>query len=167
MKTIPLTQGKVAIVDDDAPAWIFEVKWYARRDRHCWYARRNVPREGGGREQQYLHHVIIDARLGEVVDHVNGDGLDDRKQNLRITTHTDNIRGFSHPYSTNSSGFRGVSWDKRALKWKAYIRQDAQTITIGRYDILIDAVLDRDKKARELGWPDSGMNFPLYGCPGN
>lgn len=159
MKTIPLTQGKVAIVDDDAPAWIFEVKWCASRSGKRWYAVRNIVKEGS-HAMQKLHRVIMNARPGEDVDHKYGDGLDNRKENLRITTRAENMRGFSRRHPNNISGFRGVTWYARYEKWEAKLMHDGCRLHVGYYDDRTEAAKARDAKARELGWPEQGMNFP-------
>lgn len=158
MRTIPLTQGKVTIVDDDAPAWIFEVKWCAVRrvNDAGWYAIRGVPREGGGHTTQRLHRVIMDAKPGEQVDHKHGDGLDNRKESLRITTNTGNQRGFARRALDNKSGYRGVCWNEETQKFDAYVKK----IHVGYFSCPIEAARARDAKARELGWPEEGMNFP-------
>lgn len=163
MRTILLTQGKVTIVDDDAPPWIFEVKWFAarRRPEGIFYAVRNIAREGGGQTLQLLHRVIMDAKPGEEVDHKHGDGLNNRKENLRITTHMGNSHGFARVRSDNTSGYRGVAWDEFAQKFKAYLWHSGKAINIGRFDCCIAAARARDAKARELSWPEAGMNFPL------
>jgi hypothetical protein len=64
-----------------------------------------------------LHRLIIDAPIDKEVDHINGDPLDNRKSNLRLATHSQNMfnRGKT---KVNTSGFKGVSWDKRTGKWR-------------------------------------------------
>jgi hypothetical protein len=107
-----------------------------------------------------MHRVIIGAKPGEKVDHKNGDGLNNLMSNLRITTQAGNQRGFAKIRSSNTSGFRGVSLNKLTQKFRAYLCHDGLLITVGFFPYREDAARARDAKARELGWPEEGMNFP-------
>jgi hypothetical protein len=163
MKTIELTQGKVALVDD-APAWVFKVKWYAQRDGGTYYAVRKIRREDGKQTLQILHRVLIDAKPEQDVDHIDGDGLNDQLSNLRIVTNSQNLRAFRRRQTNNKSGFRGVSWNKQRRKWRAQIKHDGVMIHVGRYNTPEEAAKARDEKARSLGWPKEGMNLSLKGA---
>jgi hypothetical protein len=167
MKTINLTQGKVALVDDDAPSWVFEVNWCASRAGGTYYAARSIRREDGKRTMQYIHRVLLDAKLGEQIDHIDGNGLNNQLSNLRIFSNAQNLRAFNLHRTNNKSGFRGVSWFKRDKKWEAKIRHDGVKLHIGYFNSPEEAAKARDEKARSLGWPEEGMNFskikPLRG----
>ena len=103
MKRIPLTQGKFALVDDEDFEALSQFKW---RAKHCpdgrrpeksskWYACRTEIRKrgpkAGKKKEVYMHRFLMDAPRGKVVDHLNGDGLDNRRANLRICTQKENL----------------------------------------------------------------------------
>lgn len=85
-----------------------------------------------------MHRFIIEAPKGMVVDHINGNKLDNRKSNLRICTQSGNTAN-GPIRSSNSSGFKGVSWDKRSSKWSVDITKDYKHIYGGKFDNLADA----------------------------
>lgn len=116
MKTIPLSQGKVAIVDDEDYAALSKHKWYARKSNHGFYAVRNRPTADGAGMIR-MHNEILSERNKPYVDHINRDSLDNRRANLRPATHEENQanRGV---HSDNASGFKGVSWSRRSEKWR-------------------------------------------------
>ena len=109
MKTIQLTQGKVAIVDDDDFEMLNAYKWFAHKQGDRFYARRNTSiRNGAKRTAIGMHRVIMRTPVGFETDHVNGDGLDNRRDNLRIATSSQNKmnRGSRRD---NKLGVKGVS----------------------------------------------------------
>lgn len=109
-KEIPLTQGRVAIVDDEDFEWLSQWKWHWRnakfRPRSTGYARRRV-RKCEKESSRLMHRVILNAPPGMEVDHINGDGLDNRRCNLRLATPSQNTANCKRPI-TNKTGFRGV-----------------------------------------------------------
>lgn len=153
---VPLTRGQVALVDEeDAPA-VLAHKWYTRRVRHAFYAARSLPRVGGVRREQRLHTFLTGWPL---VDHVNGNGLDNRRANLRPATNAENMRN-RRRYANNTSGFKGVTFDKAKGRWKAQIRLDGRRRYIGRYDTAEEAARAYDAAARELHGEFARLNFP-------
>lgn len=73
------------------------------------------------------------------VDHRNHDGLDNRRANLRLTTHAQNLQNRKGARRESSSGVRGVSWDTAQGKWKAGVKVGGNQIYLGRYAVLADA----------------------------
>lgn len=117
MKTIPLTQGKFAIVDDADYDFLMQWKWLFAKG----YAMRNGPRNNYARDRIYMHRLLAGNPNGMEVDHVNLDKLDNRRSNLRACTHQQNC--CNTPLSKrNKSGFKGVSFDKKAGKFMAMIK---------------------------------------------
>lgn len=92
------------------------------------------------------------------VDHINGDGLDNRRKNLRCCTHQQNA--FNHRHKPGSSGFTGVHYHKMNKKWWADISIDYKTVYIGSYDSPEEAAIERDKVARKLHGEYAKLNFP-------
>src|SRR5574343_411505 len=123
MKEIQLSQGKVAIVDDEDYDYLNQWKWYAA-ERKCgiWYATRNIRKDGKVRIIP-MHRVILNTPKGMDTDHINGDGLDNRRSNLRSCTHMENICNPNRSLSpTKSSRFKGVYWHKGEKIWRAKLR---------------------------------------------
>ena len=98
MRDIPLSQGKVALVDDGDFEALNAHKWCAQRVRHTFYAVRHVRRADGWRMTERMHRVVLARKLGrplmpgEKPDHENGDGLDNQRDNVRLATNAQNGR---------------------------------------------------------------------------
>jgi len=128
VKQIQLTQGRVAIVDDQDYERVAAFRWCAKHDKHTWYAIRC----GTGNTTVWLHRFILNATKGVQVDHANGNGLDNRRGNLRICSHTDNARNRQKQTGT-SSRFKGVSWRKARSKWVARIEVNQRSLHLGYF----------------------------------
>lgn len=141
MKEVPLTRGKVALVDDEdyervmAHRWCYMTAGYAARGRD-W-------------GMQYLHRFILDAPKGRRIDHISGDKLDNRRSNLRLCTHQQNMQN-SKKRVDNTSGHKGVSFDKTTGSWKAYINMDGKTVHLGRFPTAEAAAEHRNAIAEKL-----------------
>lgn len=98
-----------------------------------------------------LHRLIMQAPQNLVVDHINGDRLDNRRSNLRLTTHKLNSQNVGLS-SQNTSGYRGITWDAHRGKWAAQARLGARTVHIGRFDAIEDAV-EASRRWREANMP--------------
>ncbi len=144
-KTLPLSQGKVALIDDEDAERpeIGLQKWSATKHGGRWYAKRATPRPD--HRHLYLHRVVLGLPPNfPDVDHVNGDGLDCRKENLRTATRSQNLTNSGSRGGT--SRFRGVSWDKRRHQWIAFIGGHNKKF-LGRFDIEEDAAEAYDAAA--------------------
>lgn len=154
---VPLTQGLVAIVDDDDAATVLVAgKWHAHGYHRTHYARRNVRRPDGSRTTLLLHTFLTGWSY---VDHRNGDGLDNRRSNLRPATNAQNAR--NGPLRMhNTSGYRGVFWNKRDRVWHAKIGADYRLRHLGTFPDPISAAHAYDAAARELHGEFARLNFP-------
>lgn len=148
MATISLTQGKVAIVDDKDFEWLNQFKWYAMRSTNNWYASRVVKRFGNQRSI-LMHREITRAPVGMDVDHINHDGLDNQRSNLRVCTRSENLANQSAK-PNNTSGRKGVSWDARTKKWIAFISQNNKTRNLGRFGTIEEAHVAYSQEARNI-----------------
>lgn len=101
------------------------------------YVRRNFS-ENCERKYELLHRLVVGAKRGEIVDHVNGDKLDNRRGNLRICTHVENTQNRG-PSKTNSSGFKGVWFDPRRKKFRANVRAQNKKHSLGSFDTADEA----------------------------
>lgn len=129
MKKIKLTNRKYALVDDEDFVWLDKLKWYCGGR----YAKRGNP-------SVYMHRLIMRAKKGIEVDHKNGNGLDNRKSNLRLCSQTENTRN-SKISKRNSSGFKGVRLHKKNGKWRASIMANSKPISLGYFNTKEQAAL--------------------------
>jgi hypothetical protein len=140
------------IVDDDCPYNLKISNWtaiekrgkvYFRRNRYCYTLKKHVI--------QYLHRLILDAKKGEYVDHINGDLLDNRKSNLRLCSNSQNIRN-QNKHKDNTSGYKGVSYNKRLKTnpWSAQIKYNRHSYHLGYYPTKELAAIAYNNKAIEL-----------------
>ena len=145
MKEIKLTQGKVAIVDDEDFEELSKYKWqYAGG-----YAVRAISRAFGKLPLTRIHVQIIGKIDGLEIDHINGDKLDNRRENLRHVTVSQNQYN-RKPNRAGSSQYKGVSWYRAGKKWHSSIKTGGKTFHLGYYDIERDAAAAYNKSASEL-----------------
>lgn len=105
--TVPISAGKFTLIDTDDYEHVTAFKWTAKRNGSRWYAHRRVLGANGRYQHISLHRFLLDAPPGLEVDHINGDGLDNRRANLRLGTKMQNL-GNQGLRSSNTSGYKGV-----------------------------------------------------------
>jgi hypothetical protein len=132
-REIPLTQGKVALVDADEYEWVSQWKWCAQKHFKTFYAMRKEPCPDGKYRTVKMHRLIMRLSRGDgrQVDHRNCNGLDNRKCNLRIATSAENNQNKSLRVN-NKSGFKGVLEQKN--RWRAAIMANGHRIFIGSFE---------------------------------
>lgn len=160
---IPLTQGKVAVIDFDDFEKVRPHKWYADRGsrRGGFYAARSIY-ELGKKRTLLLHQLIMGPTpIGLEIGHKDGNGLNCRRRNLHFLTHKQNLQGPIRRGPKACSTFRGVSRGKNNKKWRARIRPDGGALHIGYFEREEDAARAYDIKARELFGEWASTNFPL------
>jgi hypothetical protein len=128
MKRIPLTQGKFAIVDDEDYDWLMTWKWCVHHPtKNTFYAV-----SSWCSPQISMHRLLMRyPNNGLLVDHLNGDGLDNRKHNLRVCTHRENLQNM---HTKRASKFPGVSFNKKRGKWTARITRQERQIHLGYFE---------------------------------
>ena len=133
-----MTQGKVAMVDDDDYDWLVGLgSWYADLNRNRYYARCRIDTPTGGTGMHRLIMGVTDPKIK--VDHRDLDGLNNRRSNLRIATNSQN--GQNTGLTTrNQSGHKGVCWNKKNSKWVATISVGGRNVYLGLFVDLADAV---------------------------
>jgi hypothetical protein len=138
MKRILLTKGGEALVDDQDHDYLSRWKWYAAKGGK--YAARDTRSSNRRRGTLIYMHDVVAARIGMVgtIDHANRDTLDNQRHNLRPATGSQNgaNRG---PQVNNTSGYKGVTWDKARHRWSASIKVRGQRKNLGRFDNKIEA----------------------------
>jgi hypothetical protein len=153
-RRIPLTQGRFACVDPEDYAALARYKWCASRQSNTFYAVRS---EGG--KQLRMHRVIMNAPDGLVVDHINHDGENNLKRNLRLCTKQQNARN-QRPHKNGSSQFAGICWHKSERKWYARITDHGRQRSLGLFADERAAARARDDAAAALWGPFAHLNFP-------
>lgn len=159
MKEIALTKGKVAIVDDEdyelLSPWQWRARtWWASRTS---YAYRYVSRGDGTFQKLLMHRAILDAPPEMQVDHIDGNGLNNTRSNLRLATHTQNQANASRRRD-NQSGFKGVR-RIRDSGWQARICVNGKQQHVGFFQTAEEAARAYDKAARDLRGQFAKLNF--------
>lgn len=156
MKEIELTQGKFAMVDDEDYEKLSNHEWCAALVRHVWYAHRRI-----GRTTISMHRVVMGLGNEEVqVDHIDGNGLNNQKSNLRICNYSENNWN-SRKRLDNTSGFKGVNWHIRLKKWCARIQVNGKRKNLGYFDTAEEASYAYDSASREYHGEFSRNNSDL------
>lgn len=157
---ISLTQGKVALIDiDDAPL-VVRYNWcLTRRAPHALYAVKSARTPDGRKTTISMHQLLTGWRL---TDHVNGDGLDNRRCNLRPALVRQNIANQVKRASATSP-YKGVCWQRNERKWVAQITSRGKYRRIGRFTSEIEAAHAYDRAARAVHGEFARVNFPLPG----
>ena len=154
---LPLTQGKVALIDD-CDVEQAEYKWCALKNGHTFYVVRCEWLIKNKQKTISLHREILKPGPGLQVDHVDGNGLNNRRSNLRIATGGENSRN-QRLAKNNISGYKGVRWE--ANKWRARIMLNDKLKHLGYFTDPIEAAKAYDKAAVELFGEFARLNFPI------
>jgi AP2 domain len=157
MKTITLTQGKVAFVDDADFEWLSQWKWQAVLDGHTYYAVRTD--YSGDRPRRISMHRLIMGEPKGKVDHKDGEGLNNQRGNLRPATDSENQWNRRKSRGC-SSIYMGVSWRKDYKHWEAQIVRLRVKRHLGYFDSELEAARAYDKAAKELHGSFIRPNFP-------
>jgi hypothetical protein len=148
MKEIELTQGKVALVDDEDYEYLSQWNWYASKAKYTFYARRNLTSEDGKRSTKRMQRDILEHVLGglggHVVDHINGDGLDNQRSNLRVASHRENMFNSRRRLS---SIYKGITYTRGY--WCAQIHVGGKRIHCGYYSTPEEAASAYDDAAKK------------------
>lgn len=156
---IPLSQGRFALVDEDVVERVNQKFWsaFVNKKNNVCYA---LFRDQKSQKTIFLHNWITQVPEGMVVDHINGDGLDCRKINMRICLPAENKRNNGKWSSKTSSRFKGVHYAPRyRLKWAAAIGANRKTIHLGNFKTEIEAARAYDAAARNHFGAFARLNF--------
>lgn len=158
-KILKLSLGCYAHIDDDVFEWASKHKWYAQKFKRTFYVSRGVPVVGGKRTISRLHREIMKAGPGQAVDHIDGNGLNNLRSNLRLCSLAENNRNVQKRRD-NTSGYIGVVWFSRDQKWKAQIGHEGKGHSLGYFSDIQEAARVRDQAAIEYFGDFAKLNFP-------
>lgn len=154
MKEIELTQGQVAIVDDEDYEYLSSWKWYARKRRNTYYALTSIYKP---RKTLFMHRVILRATDGFMVDHKNGNGLDNRKENIRLCTNAQNQH--NRFFRKGKFGYKGIC-EVAPGRYQAKAVYLGRNFTTKYYKSAKEAAYAYDAMAKELFGEFANLNFP-------
>lgn len=155
VKEIPLTKGKVALVDAADFDWLSQWKWICT-GRYA--VRRRRAEDGPGGQLVMMHREILRPAEGLVGDHISGETLDNRRSNLRACTRGENA--LNKRTKLGATGFKGVSYLRATGKYRAHIQVNRRGYYSANFFTAIAAALAYDAMARELHGEFAVVNFP-------
>ena len=150
MKKIKLTQGKYALVDNSDYEQLIPYNWSTRRIKQCFYA--------FNFQAGYMHRFILELTDGNVhVDHKDGDGLNNQRNNIRTCTHVQNCNNKKSQINS-SSKYLGVSWDAGKNKWRSQIKVNGKIKYLGAYTSEIEGAIIYNITSRRYRGEFAGTN---------
>lgn len=156
MKTITTTCGRAVIVNDDDYNRLASFQWYFGRYRGREYAFARPD----GRKTIYMHTMLLGKVRGFEIDHRNGNGLDNRRENLRHVTPAQNQA--NQRRTRGRSKFKGVTWDSIMNRWAARIYPAGKSKRLGRFKTEIEAAKAYDAAAVEVWGEYAATNADLF-----
>ena len=157
MKAIPLTRGFMALVDDEDYERLAQYKWRICPHKNATYAMRTARMADGRERTVQMHREIMEAQPGSDVDHVNRNGLDNRRANLRVCSRCQNLRNRIGRRSRDSK-YKGVY--QVGKRWRARIAQGGKQYHLGHFDTQEEAAKAYDAAARHHFGEYARLNFP-------
>lgn len=153
MKKIPLTQGYFALIDDDDYQLVNQYRWSINKHINTNYAVTNIILPDGSRKTWFrMHRLIMIPNDDQAIDHIDGNGLNNTRDNLRLCVASQNkantLKQEKYKNKKTTSKYKGVSWHKRDKKWTAQIGFNRKLIHLGYFDNETEAAMTYNKAAR-------------------
>lgn len=157
---IPLPCGRVALIDEQDAVAVRGYSWWANPKRSNIYVSTQAPRCGGRRPLIYLHRLIMAPPPGLVVDHIDGNGLNNLRNNLRLCSPSENC--INRRIGKNAAGYKGVRPMSGAVgRFYAHITRDRTLYYLGAFATAEQAARAYDAAAIELHGAFARLNFPV------
>lgn len=158
---LELTRGQVTIFDEEDLPIVTQHTWHADPSGPTFYAV-SMKYKAGKYYRLTLHRLLLAAPNGTVVDHIDGNGLNNRRKNIRLCTPQENAMNRTRP-QRNPWGYRGVTWNKRYSHFVGQIRHEQKIHYLGSFKTAEEAARAYDEAARRLRGPFARVNFPREG----
>lgn len=157
---IPLTQGEIAIIDSEDFHIVSGYRWHVSKYKNVQYAL-SAKWNKGNPSTILMHRLVMNLKRydGLMIDHINMNGLDNRKINLRFTDFSLNAH-HCKLLSSNTTGFRGIAWNNIRCAWQATIRVYGKRYFLGYYSSKRNAALAYDAAALRYKKDHATLNFP-------
>jgi len=162
MKEIRLTQGEVALIDDGDSELVSKYKWCAMKQRNTFVAKRGI-RVDKKHRTIYMHNFIMGYKNCFEIDHINHNGLDNRRANLRRVTKAQNQYN-KQPKHGCSSKYKGVTFERKSDMWQAQIQYKGINKYLGKYSTPEEAALVYNKAAIKKFGEYAFLNKVILPC---
>jgi len=153
MKEITLTQGQIALVDDEDYNMLMRYKWHAAKCNNIFYAVTTY-RDAGKQINLFMHRMLLNPQKGKIIDHIDHNGLNNQKHNIRICTYSDNAQNRK---GKGNSKFKGVYY--RRGKYEVAIRDNGKLKHIASTHDEIEAAKIYDINALAIYGENAYLNF--------
>jgi hypothetical protein len=158
-RRIRMAQPQYAKVHPANYERLLKYEWFAQKGKNCFYARGRLATSKGKGRLTYMHQEIIEVPKGMVVDHINHDGMDNRRANLRAATRAQNTRNRKKFAKSSGSKYKGIYWRKKTRKWEVMITFERKRIFLGCFRSEIDAAKAYDHAAIKYHGEFACLNF--------